>query len=173
MQIGLPGGRECDAQVVSHKSSQDSDVARAGNVNYIGAEILHEPENPRVVPQEEKIELVVTIERKLGAAAAQLNSGNRTIRNYLVARARVNQEEFVSVFFRKCGKFPAGIGDTVDFAVRAGKQRQPDIFARHALTSRDTSKARCDSDFSLNVKFRACLTEAFSTMRKTEKICPR
>src|ERR1700693_574965 len=85
----------------------------------------------------------------------------------------MDQEERESVFLCKCGKLPAGIGHTVDFAVGARKERQPDVAGRHALTSCETSRARCTSDFPLKVKFKACRTEVFSTMRKTEKICFR
>jgi hypothetical protein len=73
------------------------------------------------VPQEQKIELVVAIERELYSAAAKLNSGKRSIRYDFVARARMNQEEWKFVFFCICGKLPAGIRDTVYFAVRARK----------------------------------------------------
>jgi hypothetical protein len=60
---------------VSHKSSQDSHIARTGDVDYVGAEVAHEAQDPGIVPQKQKIELVVSIERKLHPAAAQLHSG--------------------------------------------------------------------------------------------------
>ena len=121
MKICLPGGRQGDGQFVSHESAQDSNVARTRDVNDIRAEIAHELQNPRIVPQEQKIEFVVAIERKRRPAAAQLNSGNRSIRYHFVARARVNQEEGESVFFGIGGKLPAGIRDAVYFPVRTGK----------------------------------------------------
>jgi len=73
------------------------------------------------VPQEQEIELVVAIEGELDPAAAKLNSGNRSIRYDFVARARVNQKEWESVFFGIRGKLLAGIRNTVYFAVRARK----------------------------------------------------
>ena len=36
MNIGLPGSRERDAQLVGDESSQDSNVARSGDVNDVG-----------------------------------------------------------------------------------------------------------------------------------------
>ena len=70
VKIGLPGSRQGDAQIVSQQGPQDSNVARAGDVNDIRAEIAQEPQKPRIVPQEQKIELVVAIERELNGAAA-------------------------------------------------------------------------------------------------------
>jgi hypothetical protein len=70
MNICLPGSRQGDAQFVSHEGPQDSHVAWTRDVNDIRAEIAHEPQNPRIVPQEQKIEFVVAIERKFESAAA-------------------------------------------------------------------------------------------------------
>src|SRR4029077_12354669 len=116
---------------------------------------------------------VVAIEGKLSAASGKLNSGQGSIGHYFVDRASMNQQKWESAFFRECGKLSAGIRDTVDFAVGAREKRHLDVVGRHAPTSRGTSSARCTSDFPLKVKFRACRTEAFSTIRNREKIHPR
>jgi hypothetical protein len=121
MKISLPGGCQGDAQVVSQQRSQYSNVARTRNMNDIRAELTHEPQKLRVVPREQEIKLVVAIERELDSTAAKLNSGKRSIRYDFVARARMNQEEWESVFFCISRKLPARIRDTVYFAVRTGK----------------------------------------------------
>jgi hypothetical protein len=121
MKIGLPGGRQGDAQIVRQQSAQDSNVARARDVNDIRVEIAQETQKPGIVPQEQKIELVVAIEREFDPAAAELNSGDRSFCYHFVPRARVNQEKCESAFFCKCGKLPAGVRDAVDFTVRTRK----------------------------------------------------
>jgi hypothetical protein len=55
---------------VSDDSAQNSNVAWTRDVNHIGAEIAHQPQNPRIVPQEEKIKFVVAVERERERAAA-------------------------------------------------------------------------------------------------------
>jgi hypothetical protein len=70
MKISLPRGRQSDAEIVGQEGSQDSDVARARNVNDIRAEIAQEPDELGIVAQEQKIELVMAIEGKLDPATA-------------------------------------------------------------------------------------------------------
>jgi hypothetical protein len=47
----------------------------------------------------------------------------------------VHEEKLKAVFPRERGKLAAGVRHAVNFAVRAGKQRYPEIAARHAMTS--------------------------------------
>jgi hypothetical protein len=105
-------------------------------VNDIRVEIAQDPRKLGVLPQEQKVELVVAVERKSDPAAAQLHSGDGSIRNHFVTRARVNQEECESAFSCELGKLPAGIRDAVNFAVGAREERHADRFSRHAITSR-------------------------------------
>ena len=173
MNIGLPGRCQRYMQIVRHEHSKNAHITWSCNLNDIRAEIPDHLQNPLVMPQEQKIEFVVAVEREFHPAAGQLHSGKSSICYHFATRAGVNHEEIESVFLCECGKLPAGIRDAVNFAVGARKQRNPDMGGRHAMTSCGTSEPWCKSDDPLNVKFRACLTEAFSTMRKMEKMCPR
>jgi hypothetical protein len=76
MKIGLPGGRQGEAQIVSKKSPQYSYIARTSNVNNVRAELAQEPQQLRVVPQEQKVKLVMAVQRKFGPGAAKLDSGD-------------------------------------------------------------------------------------------------
>src|ERR1700691_1312281 len=116
---------------------------------------------------------MMPIERKLNRASTQLNPSHRTIGYDFVGGAGVDQEERESVLLGKRGKLSAGARHPVNLTVGAWKQRHPDLAGNHAITSCGTSDGCSNSAFPLNVKFRACLTEAFSSMRNTEKIRPR
>jgi hypothetical protein len=110
-------------------------------VNGARAEITQDLQNPGVVPQEKKIEFVMTVQRKLDGTAAQLHPSDRTVGHDFVTRAGVHQQEGESVFLREFSELPAGIRDAVNFAVGARKQRHPDFDGIHATTSRRVSRA--------------------------------
>jgi hypothetical protein len=47
----------------------------------------------------------------------------------------VDHQKLEAVFPREVGKLAAGVRHAVNFAVGAGKQRDSEIAARHAMTS--------------------------------------
>jgi hypothetical protein len=90
-------------------------------VNNIRAEFAQKPHHLWIVPQEQKVKLVVAVQGEFGPAAAKLDSGDRSVGYHLIERPSVNEEECQSMFFCKRGELPAGIRHAVYFTVRARK----------------------------------------------------
>src|ERR1700693_48024 len=94
MNIGLPGRCKHHMQIVRDERPKNTHIAGSRNLNDIRAEILYHLQKPLIMPREQKVEFVMSIERKFKRAAAQLNSRQRSVNYNFVRRPGVNQKKW-------------------------------------------------------------------------------
>jgi hypothetical protein len=106
-------------QIMGKKRPENAHVAWSRNLNYVRAKVLNHLQNSLIMPQEQKIEFVVPIERKFNPAAAQLNSRQGPVHYNFIRWPSVNQKKWNSALPREFRELLAGIRNPVNFPIGA------------------------------------------------------
>src|ERR1700722_7593354 len=140
MKVGLPGSRERDSHLVSGVCPQRAHITRTRNLHYIGTEVSQQGFQLSIMPDEEQVVVMSTVQRKLHRAALHLYASDGARHGDFISRPRMHHEELNPMPGGKCFKLTAGFRHTVHFMVDAGEKRDAWTILLHERTS-DVRKA--------------------------------
>src|SRR5271157_1491831 len=122
VKVGVPGGRERNIQPRRDDSSEDTQAARAGEVDEVGPKAPHPRLGGFEEAEEQQVEAQIGIEREGDAAARQIQTPHRTVFARRGALAGANAEERQATPSRECIPFAAGAGGAVHLVKRVGEE---------------------------------------------------
>src|SRR5450755_2967629 len=111
------------------ESTEHPKVARTRDLHHIGIEGPHQPRHFSIPLPQSEVVFVRLIERERQRTPPKLDPGHRTRGHSLVARTRVNAQEWNVAVLRKCFKVSAGIRNTVHFVVSIREESNSQIAA--------------------------------------------
>ncbi len=170
MKVCLPGGREWNVKPVCDQRPKNADVTRPRDLNYIRFEFAHAVCGFPIMFGKEKVEMMISIQRKCREASPQLNSGHGSVALYLSPRACVNHQKRNTLAASKCLKVSRGIRESVHLVIPVRKIGDPYARTRHKVASEGKSEGWWDPSSCVSITFNARPTESFSARRKMEKI---
>jgi hypothetical protein len=121
MQVGVPGGRQRNLEPVRDKTSQNADVAGAGDVNNVrfkGADLAFDFV---IVAQKVEIEVVLFVEPERYLASRQFNAQHASLRFRPELGSTQNGKERQPMAASKSLKVPAGVGHAVHLVISIGE----------------------------------------------------
>jgi hypothetical protein len=123
VEVGVPGSGEGNAKAVRNERPELSDVARSGDMQKIRGKAANGVFDDAVVAPEQKIEVVLLVQRKADAAAAAGDTLDRSVAFDLIACPPADDEEGESTAAGEGLKLPGGVGYAVNFVIRVREER--------------------------------------------------
>ncbi len=115
MQVGVPGSDERYPSTVSRPKSQDSQIARSGDVDQVRTKRSKVVSDPVFVAIQQEIASQIIIQWERRQAPFQLDGGQRVLLSGLRPGAAVDAQKGKLLALSKHSKFPAERSDTVGF----------------------------------------------------------